>query len=203
MDTLVALNWLDWCFLAVIIIVGLFGFSQGFIKGLISLLTWLVAFILAYFFAESIKVHYTEHWFSSQEVAFWVAFFSIIVIVVIIGSILRFLLSMLKKDTQSLTDRLLGFLFGIAKAILVLSLVVGVLSYNKTVVKQASWSDSVLVPWLVKGAVWIDHKLPKEMHQKLHDNSIYNASDREPVDRDKSKVEPGNGKSAEELKAIG
>ena len=199
---IIVFNWLDWFFLAVIAIFGIFGFAQGFIKGLISLLTWFTALVLAYFFADSITARYTSHWFDSSEVSFWLSFFTIIVVVFIVGGIVQVIFSVFRKVTQSLTDRFLGFLFGLVKAVLVTSLIVGVLSYNETVVKQTVWRDSALVPWFLKGAVWVDRKLPDNVRQKLHNNGIYQTPAQENTESS-SEVSAEMKNQAEKLKAIG
>ena len=197
----IVFNWLDWFFIAVILIFGIFGFAQGFIKGLISLLTWFAALVLAYFFADSVTTHYTNQWFDSPEVSFWLSFFIIIIIVFIIGSIIQVVFSIFRKVNQSITDRLLGFLFGVVKATLVTSLVVGVLNHNETIVKQSVWQNSALGPWLLKGAIWIDYKLPDNVLQKLHNDTYQTPSQ---VDKEStSKADDEIKNQAERLKAIG
>ena len=166
------LNWLDWVFIIIIFCFAIIGFSQGFVRGLISLLTWLIAAVSAYFFTDSLDMNYVTKWVNSTEIAFWMSFFVIVVFVWILGGIVHIIFGFFRKDNQTVTDRLLGFLFGIAKSTLVVSLIIGVLSYNKPLTEQKAWHDSLLVPWLVKGAVWIDHNLPENVHQKIHDNSI-------------------------------
>lgn len=167
------LNWLDWVFIIIVFGFAVIGFSQGFMRGLISLLTWLIAAVSAYFFADSLDMNFIAKWFNSPEVAFWMSFFAIVVFVWILGGVAHIIFGVFRKDNQTVTDRLLGFLFGIVKSTLVVSLIVGVLSYNKALMEQKAWQDSLLVPWLVKGAVWVDHKLPEDVHQKIHNNSIY------------------------------
>ena len=191
-----ALNWLDWFFIIVVFGFGILGFVQGFVKGLISLLTWLIAAVLAYFLADTLDVKLISQWFQSSETAFWISFFSIIITVLIIRFIIHFFLGFLRKNTKSVTDRFLGLVFGIVKSALVLSLAIGVLSYNARATEQDAWQDSLFIPFLVKGAVWVDHKLPQDVHQKIHDNSIYNNSD-------DASDEPNYGKSKAELSAIG
>jgi len=183
------LNWLDYVFIAIVLIFSVWGFVQGFLRGLFSLIIWIVALIMAYFFADVVTTHYTSRWFDSVDVAFWIAFFAIIIIVWLVGHLIRLIFSIFKKSTQSLTDRCLGFIFGFVKSTLVLSMVVGVLSFNPVIQKQQVWEDSLFVPWLIKGAVWAKDSLPKELPQKLKTGSA-------------SQGESFN-KSAEELKAIG
>ncbi|WP_116963664.1 CvpA family protein [Fastidiosibacter lacustris] len=173
------LNWLDWIFIIIVFCFAVIGFSQGFIRGLISLLTWLVAAISAYFFANILSVSVISNWFNSPEVAFWLSFFAIVLFVWILGGIVHIIFGVFRKNTQTITDRLLGFLFGIVKSTLVLSLIIGVLSYNKALTEGKVWQDSLFVSWLVKGAVWVDHKLPEDVRQKIHDNSIYKGNSKE------------------------
>ncbi|WP_151193204.1 CvpA family protein [Cysteiniphilum sp. JM-1] len=211
------LNWLDWIFIIIVFGFAIIGFSQGFVRGLISLLTWLIAAVSAYFFADSLDMNFAAKWFNSPEVAFWMSFFAIVVIVWILGGIVHIIFGVFRKDNQTVTDRLLGFLFGIVKSTLVVSLIVGVLSYNKALTEQKAWQDSLLVPWLVKGAVWVDHKLPEDVHQKIHNNSIYkynpndkNSDEGKPATDNNDAQNNSNGyqeqefhKSKAELDAIG
>ncbi|WP_119329571.1 CvpA family protein [Cysteiniphilum halobium] len=205
------LNWLDWVFVIIIFGFAVIGFSQGFVRGLISLLTWLIAAVSAYFFADSLDIHFVAKWFNSPEVAFWMSFFIIVVFVWILGGIVHIIFGVFRKDNQTVTDRLLGFLFGIVKSTLVVSLIVGVLSYNKALTEQKAWQDSLFVPWLVKGAVWVDHKLPEDVQQKIHNNSIYkNSDDRKGTSNNNADQNSSNDyqeqefhKSKAELDAIG
>ncbi len=183
------LNWLDYVFIAIVLIFSVWGFAQGFLRGLFSLVIWLVALVIAYFFADVVTTHYTSRWFDSIDVAFWIAFFAIIIIVWLVGHLIRLIFSIFKKSTQSLTDRCLGFIFGFVKSTLVLSMVVGVLSFNPVIQKQTSWEDSLLVPWLVKGAVWAKNRMPEGLPQKVQTGSASQSK--------------SLNKSAEELRAIG
>ncbi len=180
------LNWLDWIFIIIVFGFAIIGFSQGFVRGLISLLTWLIAAVSAYFFADSLDMNFVTKWFNSPEVAFWISFSAIVLFVWLLGGVAHIIFGVFRKDHQTVTDRLLGFLFGIVKSTLVVSLIVGVLSYNKALTEQEAWQDSLLVPWLVKGAVWVDHKLPEDVHEKIHNNSIYkyNRSDQGSDDKE-------------------
>ena len=200
---IIVFNWLDWFFIGVIAIFGIFGFAQGFIKGLISLLTWFTALVLAYFFADNITVRYTSHWFDSPEVSLWLSFFTIIIIVFIIGGIIQVVFSVFRKVNQSITDRLLGFLFGVVKAALVTSLTVGVLSYNESVVKQSVWRNSTLGPWFLKGAIWVDHKLPDQIRQKLHNNEADQTPRQENTESSSGVSAKVKNQEEEKLKAIG
>ncbi|WP_440615250.1 CvpA family protein [Cysteiniphilum sp. 6C5] len=206
------LNWLDWVFIIIVFGFAIIGFSQGFVRGLISLLTWLIAAVSAYFFADSLDMNIVTNWFNSPEVAFWMSFFAIVLFVWLLGGVAHIIFGVFRKDHQTVTDRLLGFLFGVVKSTLVVSLIVGVLSYNKALTEQEAWQGSLLVPWLVKGAVWVDHKLPEDVHQKIHDNSIYKNDDNDKSgfgssdsDRSNSKghQEQEFHKSKAELEAIG
>ena len=200
-----ALNWLDWVFIIIVLGFAAIGFSQGFVRGLISLLTWLIAVVSAYFFADTLDIKFATKWFDSPEVAFWMSFFAIVLFVWVLGGIAHIIFGVFRKDHQTVMDRFLGFLFGIIKSILVASLIVGVLSYNQTLTKQRGWQESMLVPWLVKGSVWIDHKLPDDIHNKIHDNSIYKDGSGLPksLTPQEQKEDGGYGKSKEEIDAIG
>ncbi len=198
------LNWLDWVFIIIVFGFAVIGFSQGFVRGLISLLTWLIAAVCAYFFADTLDMKLVTKWFNSPEVAFWMSFFAIVVAIWIVGGIVRVIFGLFRKDNHSVPDRLLGFLLGAVKSILVMSLTVGVLSYNKAFTDQEAWQESLLVPWLVKGAVWVDHKLPEDVRQKVHDNSIYKNDSVQPKKSSSPNTKEGAfRKSKEELDAIG
>ena len=199
MSMVLALNWLDWVLIVIVAVFGLWGFAQGLLRGLLSLITWLIAVILAYFFADTVKTHYTVSWFDSHEVAYWVAFFAIVVAVVILGALVSILFSTFRKGSHSMLDRFLGFFFGLAKSILVMSLVIGILQYSQAVTSKAPWQSSQLVPWFVKASAWIDHKLPDDVHQEIHKNSLYQV----PASNGTSQSSQYYGKSVDELSAIG
>ena len=191
-----ALNWLDYAFIIIVTIFAVFGFIQGLLKGVVTLLTWLVALIAAYFFAGLIAAEFMSRWFDSPSIAFWLAFVMIIVVVWIVGNVLQVILSAFWTSRPSFSDRLLGLFFGGMKSVLVLSLIIGALSYNHTVTQQKLWQGSALIPWLIKGALWVNHKMPEAFQHE-------NQGDEDSPDSPRMPLTQEDGKPAEMLSAIG
>ena len=128
---MLVLNWFDWLVTMIIFCFALIGFSQGFVRGLIWMLISLISTVSAYFFSDSFNMNFVSKWVHSSEFAYWMSFLVIIFFVWIPGGIMHIIFGIFHKDNQPVINRLLGLFLGIVKSIVVISLILGVLSYSK------------------------------------------------------------------------
>ena len=52
-----AFTWVDWAFIAVVVISSLISLKRGFVKEALSLLTWIIAGVIAWMFGGALSHH--------------------------------------------------------------------------------------------------------------------------------------------------
>ena len=60
------LTWVDWAFIAVVVISSLISLRRGFVKEALSLLTWIVAGVIAWMFGGAFS-HYLADYISNPS----------------------------------------------------------------------------------------------------------------------------------------
>lgn len=133
------------------IIIGLIGLSalvglfRGFFRELFSLIVWFVALLGALKLAQHV-MHLFSGFITSEKLQYAVAVIALFFIIWVVGSIVASLLSRaLRSVGLGLLDRLLGFIFGAARGVLLV--VVMILVSHSSTFKHKAWAkDSVLAP---------------------------------------------------------
>ena len=144
----------------------LLGAWRGVVGEVIALVAWILAFFAAKLFGADVA----QLFFSGiadpvmRLVAAWVAVF---VVVLILMALLRLLLrGVLKALGLSLTDRLLGVIFGAARGLLIVLVLVAVGGMTM-VVKEKWWTDACfsapLETAVMAGKPW----LPPEVSKRI------------------------------------
>ncbi len=124
-----AFNWVDALILGILVISSLISLSRGFIKEALSLVTWVVAGIVAWMFGGSLAHHF-EAYLDTPSVRVIAACAILFIVTLLIGALVNFLLAQLVRATGLTgTDRLLGMVFGGARGLLLVVIIVGLLSF--------------------------------------------------------------------------
>ena len=156
------MGWFDIAILGVILLSALISLVRGFVKESISLATWLAAGFIAltyYLVLADILASYIESPTISQAAAFAILFISTLVI----GAIINYMVSQLVNKTGlSGTDKMLGIIFGAARGVLIVSMVV-LFAGLTPMPQEAWWQESVLVEQFMKVALWIRDLLPENI----------------------------------------
>ncbi|MFC3607107.1 CvpA family protein [Stutzerimonas tarimensis] len=148
-----ALTWVDWAIVAVVVISSLISLRRGFVKEALSLLTWIVAGVVAWMFGGALSVHLAE-FVSTPSARVIAACALLFVATLLVGAIINFLLGELIRVTgMSGTDRFLGMAFGAARGGLLIVILVGLLSLAP-VHEDLWWRESALVPHFLMVADW-------------------------------------------------
>lgn len=146
-------NWVDALILGVIAISALISLSRGFIKEALSLVTWIVAGVIAWMFGGSLAHHF-EPYIDTPSVRIIAACTLLFVVTLLIGALINFLLAQLVRATGLTgTDRLLGVVFGAARGLLLIVVLVGLLSLAP-VQHDSWWQQSALIPHFLLIADW-------------------------------------------------
>jgi membrane protein required for colicin V production len=155
------MSWLDLTILAVIALSALISLIRGFVKESISLITWVIAGILAFrYFAPMSE--FLEPFVSSPMIRSVAGFAVLFVSTLVIGAIINFIMSQLVSKTGlSGTDKALGVVFGGARGVLIVTMVV--LLASLTPMPDAQWwQDSVLIDFFQQLAEWVKGIIPAD-----------------------------------------
>ena len=155
------MSWLDYALLAVILISALISLVRGFVKESISLVTWGVAGFLAfrYFFPLS---ELLESLIDAPTLRRVVAFGLLFVATLIAGAIVNFIVSQLVIRTGlSGTDRALGVVFGTARGVLIVAIIVLLLSLTP-LPQEDAWKDAATISFFEQLADWLKSVIPAD-----------------------------------------
>ena len=194
------LNWLDFVLIGIIFISALISLFRGFVREAMSLVTWALAIWIALSFAESLAALLPEG-IESPTIRLIIGFVVLFVAVLIIGSLIGALLYQLVKSTGiSGTDRMLGMLFGAARGVLVLALLVILAKADVLPLEEEDWWQASQVrPYIEPIADYILQILPSDFSIKLpQPNELVpeQSSGQEPASQEPTGQEPASQEPA-------
>ena len=121
----------------------LIGLVRGLVKEVLSLVSWGLAFVVAIFFSAEVGSLLPASW-GSGALRQAIGFVALFVGVLVAAGILQWLIGQLVESTGlSGTDRLLGFLFGSARGLLIA--LVGLVALAQ-IASEASWWQEAELP---------------------------------------------------------
>lgn len=154
--------WVDFFILGVILVSGLLSLWRGFVKEALSLLTWIAAPVIAILFYEDFAPWF-ERWVSVPSARLALAFGILLVLVLILGGLVNYLVGQLVSKTGLTgTDRALGIVFGIARGVMVVGVLV-LLAGLTQVPQDPWWKESVFLKHFVDLALWMRSFLPTDI----------------------------------------
>ena len=152
--------WVDWCILGLGLLSALLGILRGFFREVATLAVWVLALVVAVQFGE-LLADQLQPYISVPSIRVAAAYAILFLGVLIIGAIItHFIVEMIRRSVISGTDRALGGLFGVARALIIGGFLV--LVAGKTIVRQdAWWKQSLTIPVLETVAAGIATILPE------------------------------------------
>lgn len=153
---------LDFAIAGIVFLSLLLGLIRGFIKEVVSLLAWIVAFFAAIHFSSDVS-----EWLSSAitnpvtryVVAVILIFLAVIIAGCVVGKIIR---ALLKVTGFGFFDRLLGLIFGAARGVLFVTILL--IGLSLTTHQEAGWvKSSQLAPSFAPLVQHFSAELPKEI----------------------------------------
>jgi membrane protein required for colicin V production len=153
--------WIDLVIIGIIVLSALISLIRGFVKESISLVTWVVAgFIALRYYGPMADL--LEPFINSVTLRQWVGGGILFVVTLIVGAIVNFIVSQLVSKTGlSGTDKTLGVVFGGARGVLIVTMVV--LLAGLTPMPEASWwQDSVMIEFFQHLAEWVRGVIPAD-----------------------------------------
>lgn len=159
-------NWIDYTIIAIIALSVLISVMRGFVREVISLVIWVAAIAVSFIFYRYIA-NLMVNIIHSDEVRLIVSFVGLFLATLVLGMLINYLIGQLVANTGlSGTDRVLGIIFGIARGILVVVLMM-VLVGLTPFAKESSWQESVLIPHFQPLESWLSNFLPDSMHSQM------------------------------------
>ncbi|CAN5358442.1 hypothetical protein BH24PSE2_BH24PSE2_03450 [soil metagenome] len=141
----------DYLLVAVVAVSVGFGLLRGFLREAFSLASWIAAAWLAWKSAPSLASVFS---FDPPVARLWLARVLVFVAVVALGALAGHLLgAVVRRSPLSGADRALGALFGFARGVLLLALVV-VAAQALAAPRAPWWTQSKLAPWGLAVAAW-------------------------------------------------
>ena len=160
------MSWLDLVILGIIVLSALISLIRGFVKESISLITWIVAAVLAFrYFSPMAEL--LEPFVEAPTIRNVAAFAILFIFTLVVGAIVNFIMSQLVSKTGlSGTDKALGVVFGAARGVLIVTMVV--LLASLTPMPEASWwQDSATVGFFQQLAEWVKGIIPADAVDKF------------------------------------
>ncbi len=143
------MNWTDYVIIALLVFSSVAGLLRGLLREVISLVTWLAAVILAWQYSPLLEP-YMGGALSGEGVRPWAARAIIFITVLLIGAAIGAIVSRFTRlSIFAGTDRLLGFVFGMARGVVVLGLL-AILCHAVRLDEEPWYGDSTLVPYAEK-----------------------------------------------------
>ena len=156
------MNWVDYAILAILVVSAGISVLRGFLREAISLLGWVLAFWLALTFADDIGALLAGH-ISQPSMRHGVAFFAIVVVSLVATAIVMYLVRLIIDKTEITgTDRALGIVFGIARGIVIVAILV-LLAGLTELPKDPWWRESTFLPHFQALAVELQSLLPTDV----------------------------------------
>ncbi len=159
-----SLNWFDAVIIGIIFLSVVISFFRGFLREAVSLITWVVAVLLALKFAPLLSRELATH-IESHTVRYLLSFAVILIVVLIVGAIINLMIKMLvDKSGVGFIDRLLGVIFGTARGILAIGVMLMFLDVSALAAKPW-YANSQLAPQFTPLVKWLESFVPEKMHE--------------------------------------
>lgn len=160
------MNTVDFIIIAVLGLSVMVGLLRGFISEVWALICWIFAGWLAWYCGPFVEVRLPQDW-ATPGVRLVAAYVACFVLVIIVGAIIGYLLRRLVSGSGlSGTDRLLGLVFGLARGVAVIVLIVLMLGFTPFH-RDAWWQESRLLPTFEGVADQVKAYLPAELSNYL------------------------------------
>ena len=154
--------WIDYAILALIFVSLVIGLFRGFIKEAFSLVIWIVAIWIGLTFSREFS-NYLTSVIDIPSARLAAAFAILFFVTFILGSIIGYLLGeLVKKTGLTGSDRFAGMIFGIARGMVVVAVLV-LLGGLTPLPEDPWWKESKLIPPFQTLAIWLRDHIPSGM----------------------------------------
>lgn len=140
------MNITDYLMIAAVVISAVVGSIRGFLREAIALVTWIIALFVAWHFADRVAPH-LGGLLAGSAGATWVARLIIVALVLLLGAAIGAIVGhFVRLSIFTGTDRLLGFVFGTFRGLVLLGALV-MLAQALRLDGERWWRQSALLPY--------------------------------------------------------
>lgn len=140
------MNFADIAILSVIGVSVFIGILRGFVREVLSIVAWVLAFWVAILFSSTLA-GLLVNVIDVPSLRSAAAFLILLIGTLLVGAIVNFLIGRLIVSTGlSGTDRMLGVVFGVARGIVIVGVLV-VLAHATPLPRDPWWQESMFLPY--------------------------------------------------------
>ena len=163
-----ALIWPDYIIITLIAVSTVISLFRGFVRESLALAGWILAIWVSMMFMHPMAIFLNPYLNLPPSILSLVAFSILFVITLILAALVSNLgAKLVDKTGLSGTDRAIGMLFGIARGILIVGVLVLLAGFT-LVAQDPWWKESVLISHFQQLAVWMKEFLPSHIAAKIH-----------------------------------
>ena len=161
------MSWVDLIIIVIIVISALISLVRGFVKESISLASWLFAGFIAFIYFTPLA-DLLEPYIESPTIRTGSSFAILFVSSLIVGAIINFMVSQLVSKTGLTgTDKSLGVVFGTARGVLIVVIVLALLTELTPMPSESWWKESTMIEYFASMASWMKEVLPEDIAGKF------------------------------------
>jgi membrane protein required for colicin V production len=165
------MNAVDLIIIAILGLSVLVGLWRGLISEVLALVTWIAAFWVAWRYGPLVSAHFDRS-VDNPILRMLIGYGICFIAVLIVGALARFVLHQLVDGTGlGGTDRLLGMIFGFARGVLLVTLVVFLVNLT-SFTREPMWQQSTLLPQFKGMAAWLEQELPPDVRDHLQPGKL-------------------------------
>jgi membrane protein required for colicin V production len=159
-------TWADYIIIAIIGLSLLISLVRGFVREALSLVIWVAAFWISFNF-YTILAGLLESLIHTPSLRMITAFGSLFLATLLLGALVSYLIAQLiDKTGLSGTDRVLGIVFGGARGVLLVAVLI-MLAQLTPLPQDPWWKGSLLIPHFQPIEQWLHGLLPPTVTQHL------------------------------------
>lgn len=161
-----SIHWADVVILAIVTLSALISVWRGFLREVLSLLAWILAFWAGFTFGPMLAGQLAVY-VDTPSIRVVLGFAIVFILTLIVLSLLGHLVvKLINKTGLTGTDRILGLLFGIARGVLIV-LVLVLLAGLTNVPQDPWWRQSQLLAHFQDGALRVTAYLPAAVAEHI------------------------------------
>lgn len=162
-----SLIWPDYIIIVIITISTVISLLRGFVRESLALAGWILAVWVSMLYMHSMALFIDPYLNLPPSILSLVSFAILFILTLIIAALVSNLIgTLVDKTGLSGTDRAIGMLFGIARGIIIVGILVLLAGFT-LVPQDPWWKESVLIPHFQQLAVIMKEFLPPHIAEKI------------------------------------
>jgi len=154
----------DIAILAVIILSAIVSFVRGFYKEVVSVTTWILAIAITLLFTNRFSSLLPRETIESPEARLGISALILFLGTMMIGSLISWLvLKAIPSSIGARRDRVMGVFFGLARGVIIITLVVLAAHLVPTIKTEKWWTQSMTLPYFEQTARLVHSRMPREL----------------------------------------